>query len=57
MQLGGFGMQLRGFGMQLSGFEMCLGGFSMVILLAVALFHSAEALGQNNELQVPHISI
>ena len=50
-------MQLGGFGMQLGGFEIGLGGFGMVILLAVALFHSAEALGQNNELQVPHISI
>ena len=50
-------MQLGGFGMQLGGFEIRLGGFGMVILLAVALFHSVEALGQNNELQVPLISI
>ena len=35
---------------------MQLGGFGMVLLLAVALLHSVEALGQNNELQVPHIS-
>jgi len=31
---------------------MQLGGFGMVLLLAVALLHSVEALGQNNELQV-----